>query len=48
MPDKPHPWGDKLFLMYDDSRFCYPFEIYSGDDERREPTFAMQITADIY
>lgn len=36
MPDKPHPWGDKLFLMCDDSGFCYSFEIYSDDDDHRE------------
>ncbi|XP_037826738.1 piggyBac transposable element-derived protein 3-like [Lucilia sericata] len=36
MPDKPHPWGDKLFLLCDDSGFCYSFEIYSGDDDHRE------------
>ncbi|XP_023301464.2 piggyBac transposable element-derived protein 3-like [Lucilia cuprina] len=36
MHDKPHPWGDKLFLLCDDSGFCYSFEIYSGDDDHRE------------
>lgn len=33
--DKPHPWGDKLFLMCDDLGVCYSFEIYSGDDDHR-------------
>lgn len=35
MPDKPHRCGDKLFLLCDDSGYCYSFEIYSGDDDYR-------------
>lgn len=30
LPNKPHPWGTKLFLLCDDLGFCYQFEIYSG------------------
>lgn len=33
LPDKPHPWGNKLFLMCDDMGFCYNFEIYSGNED---------------
>lgn len=30
LPNKPHPWGTKLFLLCDDLGYCYQFEIYSG------------------
>lgn len=30
LPDKPHKWGIKLFLLCDSFGFCYNFEIYCG------------------
>lgn len=30
MPNKPHKWGFKLFVLCDSSGFSYGFEIYSG------------------
>lgn len=30
LPNKPHPWGTKLYLLCDYSGYCYQFEIYSG------------------
>ena len=30
MPDKPHKWGVKLFVLCDSSGFCYNFEVYGG------------------
>lgn len=32
LPNKPHPWGTKLFLLCDDLGYCYHFEIYSGTE----------------
>lgn len=30
MPNKPHKWGIKLFVLCDSSGFAYRFEIYNG------------------
>lgn len=30
MPDKPHKWGIKLFVLADSFGFCYRFEVYCG------------------
>ncbi|XP_060800724.1 piggyBac transposable element-derived protein 3-like [Amyelois transitella] len=30
LPNKPHKWGYKLFILCDDRGFAYDFEIYSG------------------
>lgn len=30
MPNKPHKWGIKLFVLCDTSGFCYSFEVFGG------------------
>lgn len=30
MPNKPHKWGVKLFVLCDSHGFAYRFEIYNG------------------
>lgn len=30
MPNKPHKWGIKLFVLCDSNGFAYRFEIYNG------------------
>lgn len=30
LPDKPHPWGVKLFVLCDTNGYSYRFEIYTG------------------
>ncbi|XP_067616603.1 piggyBac transposable element-derived protein 1-like [Eurosta solidaginis] len=30
LPDKPHPWGVKFFVLCDTNGYAYRFEIYSG------------------
>jgi len=30
LPDKPHPWGVKFFVLCDSNSFSYRFEIYTG------------------
>lgn len=32
LPDKPHKWGFKLFVLTDIQGFAYNFEIYSGQE----------------
>ncbi|XP_055295132.1 piggyBac transposable element-derived protein 4-like [Sitodiplosis mosellana] len=32
LPNKPHPWGTKLFLLCDDLGYCYQFEVYCGGE----------------
>lgn len=30
LPDKPHPWGVKFFMLCDSQGYSYRFEIYTG------------------
>lgn len=30
MPNKPHKWGIKLFVLCDSNGFAYRFEVYNG------------------
>lgn len=30
LPDKPHPWGVKFFVLCDSNGYSYRFEIYTG------------------
>lgn len=30
LPDKPHPWGVKFFVLCDSNGYSYQFEIYPG------------------
>ncbi|XP_025407636.1 piggyBac transposable element-derived protein 2-like isoform X2 [Sipha flava] len=32
LPDKPHKWGFKLFILTDTQGYAYRFEIYSGQE----------------
>lgn len=32
MPDKPHKWGFKFFVLCNSDGYCYDFEIYSGKE----------------
>jgi len=32
LPDKPHKWGYKLFVLCDDDGFSYKFEIFTGQE----------------
>lgn len=32
LPDKPHKWGFKLFVLTDTQGYAYRFEIYSGQE----------------
>jgi hypothetical protein len=32
LPDKPHKWGYKLFVLTDVQGYVYSFEIYSGQE----------------
>jgi hypothetical protein len=32
LPDKPHKWGCKLFVLCDDVGFSYKFEIFTGQE----------------
>lgn len=35
MPNKPHKWGIKFFVLCDSSGYAYRFEIYSGAGDNR-------------
>lgn len=32
LPDKPHKWGYKLYVLYDDDNFSYKLEIFTGQE----------------
>jgi len=32
LPEKPHKWGYKLFVLCDDEGYSYKFEIYTGQE----------------
>jgi hypothetical protein len=45
LPAKPHKWGYKLFVLYDDEGFSYKFEIYTGQEN--EARFRRQNEPDL-
>lgn len=45
MPNKPHKWGFKLFVLCDTNGFSYAFEIYCGAGDNKVPQGAPDLGA---
>lgn len=38
LPNKPHKWGYKLFVLCNLMGYAYRFEVYSGQEEKKRQT----------